>query len=65
MGEFSFRMEENMYEYGFIFYCNREVFRNTRDYFLGLFLNCAIATSTGDLPSENILNARDSGDLAF
>ena len=29
-----------MYEYGFIFYCNREIFRYTRDYFLGLFLNC-------------------------
>jgi hypothetical protein len=29
-----------MYEYGFIFYCNSEIFRYTRDYFPGLFLNC-------------------------
>jgi hypothetical protein len=29
-----------MYQQVFIFYCNREIFTYTRDYFLGLFLNC-------------------------
>ena len=46
---FSFRCPHSsyqsiMYEYGFIFYCNSEIFRHMRDYFLSLFLNTSFSS---------------------